>query len=98
MAFIQVLEQLIIQIPNSKKYIIMRKEFVLLSAATYKILPFKDIIKLYPELKRQKIVTKVYKNRIQLYLIKHQHKLLFSMFNHLKESIKKINTNVSLKD
>lgn len=97
MAFIQVLEQLIIQIPNSQKYIIMRKEFVLLTAATYKILPFNDIVKLYPELKRQKIVTKVYKDRILLYMIIHQHKLLFYMFNHLKESIKKLVQKVTLK-
>ena len=77
MAFIQVLEQLIIQIPNSKKYIIMRKEFVLLSAATYKILPFKDIITLYPEIKDTRPTTKCLKNKIYLFLIKHKLKFAF---------------------
>lgn len=77
MAFIQVLEQLILQIPNSKKYIIMRKEFVLLTAATYKILPFRDIIELYPEIKDTRSSAKCPKNKIYLFLIKHKLKFAF---------------------
>ncbi len=71
MAFIQVLEQLIMQIPNSERYIIIRKEFVLLTAATYKILPFKNIIKLYPELRNNRIRTQNKIKRIQLFCIRH---------------------------
>ncbi len=77
MAFIQLLEQLIMQIPNSKEYIIMQKEFVLLTAATYKILPFRDIIKLYPEIKDTRSSAKCPKNKIYLFLIKHKLKFTF---------------------
>ena len=94
MAFIQVLEQLIMQIPNSESYIIIRKEFVLLTAATYKILPFKDIIKLYPELRNNRTRTPKKIKRIQLFCIRHNISIGFRLtqiFNKTFLFLKKFN-------
>lgn len=74
MSFISELEHLICFLPDKDKYLSLKKEEFLIKVAISRVIPFSDIIELYPDMKNKSSFSVGLANKFRLFLIKKKLK------------------------